>query len=52
MVGIGGGVRSEKVGIQLRDVAVSHLYIGRGGVVKYGFGKTTPSGFKLGWRKI
>ena len=36
----------KKVGIQLGDLVVSHSYIGRSGVVKYGFGKTTPSGFE------
>ena len=45
MVGIGGGVPSDKSDIRLGDVVVSQPYMQHGGVVQYDFGKTTPSGF-------
>ena len=45
MVGIGGGVPGE-ADIRLGDVVVSQPVNGRGGVVQYDFGKSTPSGFQ------
>ena len=45
MVGIGGGVPSDKSDIRLGDVVVSQPYMKHGGVVQYDFGKTTSSGF-------
>jgi hypothetical protein len=47
MVGIGGGVPSEKADVRLRDVVISQPDKQHGGVVQYDFGKTTPSGFAL-----
>jgi nucleoside phosphorylase len=47
MVGIGGGVPSNKADIRLGDIVVSKPENGHGGVVQYGSGKWTPSGFKL-----
>ena len=45
LVGIEGGVPTNKVDIRLDDVVVSQPNQGRGGVVQYDFGKNTPSGF-------
>ncbi|CAG7947298.1 unnamed protein product [Penicillium olsonii] len=51
MVGIGGGVPSQKHDIRLGDIVVSVPSNGRGGVVQYDFGKTIqdqdfkPTGF-------
>ena len=45
LVGIGGGVPSSHTDIRLGDVVVSQPSLGRGGVVQYDFGKSTPSGF-------
>jgi nucleoside phosphorylase len=45
LVGIGGGVPGTQ-DIRLGDVVVSQPNLGRGGVVQYDFGKSTPSGFK------
>ncbi|PLB46413.1 purine and uridine phosphorylase [Aspergillus steynii IBT 23096] len=47
VVGIGGGVPSEKADIRLGDVVISQPDGGHGGVVQYDFGKTTPDGVKL-----
>lgn len=44
LVGVGGGVPNN--GVRLGDVTVSQPNLGRGGVVQYDFGKSTPSGFK------
>ena len=46
LVGIGGGVPTNKIDIRLGDVVVSQPNQGRGGVVQYDFGKSTPNGFK------
>ena len=46
MVGIGGGVPSDKADIRLGDVVISQPDKQHGGVVQYDFGKTTPSGFE------
>ena len=45
MVGIGGGVPSDKVDIRLGDVVVSQPFAEYGGVIQYDLGKSTPSGF-------
>lgn len=45
MVGIGGGVPSDKADIRLGDVVVSQPFAEYGGVIQYDFGKSTPSGF-------
>jgi nucleoside phosphorylase len=45
MVGIGGGVPSDKADVRLGDVVISQPDKQHGGVVQYDFGKTTPSGF-------
>jgi ankyrin repeat protein/nucleoside phosphorylase len=44
MVGIGGGVPSNKADIRLGDVVISQPQGGYGGVVQYDFGKTGPGG--------
>jgi nucleoside phosphorylase len=44
MVGIGGGVPSEKADIRLGDVVVSKPDKEFGGVVQYDYGKTTEGG--------
>ena len=46
LVGIGGGVPSSQTDIRLGDVVVSQPSCGRGGVVHYDFGISTPSGFE------
>ena len=46
LVGIGGGVPTNKTDIRLGDVVVSQPNQGTGGVVQYDFGKSTPSGFE------
>lgn len=46
MVGIGGGVPSEKEDVRLGDIVVSQPGNGHGGVVQYDFGKTTPNKFE------
>ena len=46
LVGIGGGVPSANADIRLGDVVVSQPNLGRGGVIQYDFGKSTPSGFE------
>lgn len=46
MVGIGGGVPSQKNDIRLGDVVVSQPDQGHGGVIQHDFGKVTPTGFK------
>jgi nucleoside phosphorylase len=46
MVGIGGGVPSEKADIQLEDVVVSQPDGTFGGVVQYDLGRATPRGFE------
>jgi nucleoside phosphorylase len=46
MVGIGGGVPAAEADIQLGDVVISQPGKAHGGVVQYGFGKATPSGFE------
>ncbi|KAF3396373.1 hypothetical protein F1880_007322 [Penicillium rolfsii] len=46
MVGVGGGVPSEKADIRLGDVVVSQPGNGHGGVVQYDFGKSIPGGFE------
>lgn len=46
MVGIGGGVPSSGADIRLGDVVVGQPNSGRGGVVQYDYGKSTPSGFE------
>ncbi|KAH8800612.1 nucleoside phosphorylase domain-containing protein [Xylogone sp. PMI_703] len=46
LVGVGGGVPSEKSDIRLGDVVISHPEGAHGGVVQYDFGKSTPSGFE------
>jgi nucleoside phosphorylase len=45
LVGIGGGVPSDKKAIRLGDVVVSVPYRAQGGVVEYDLGKQTPTGF-------
>jgi len=45
MVGIGGGVPSQKNDIRLGDVVISQPDQGHGGVIQYDFGKATPTGF-------
>jgi nucleoside phosphorylase len=45
MVGIGGGVPSDKADVRLGDVVISQPDKQHGGVVQYDFGKTIPSGF-------
>ncbi|EEU41490.1 uncharacterized protein NECHADRAFT_53987 [Fusarium vanettenii 77-13-4] len=42
MVGIGGGVPSDKADIRLGDVVISQPERGNGGVVQYDLGKTMP----------
>ncbi|KAL3442973.1 nucleoside phosphorylase domain-containing protein [Aspergillus insuetus] len=46
MVGIGGGIRSEKYPIQLGDIVVSEPSGIFGGVVQSDYGKWEPDGFK------
>jgi nucleoside phosphorylase len=46
MVGIGGGVPSQKNEIRLGDVVISQPGQGHGGVIQYDFGKATPTGFQ------
>jgi len=46
MVGIGGGVPSERADIRLGDVVVSQPHNQHGGVVQYDFGKATQNGFE------
>ena len=46
LVGIGGGVPSEKNDIRLGDVVVSTPSGMSGGVIEYDLGKQTPTGFK------
>jgi nucleoside phosphorylase len=46
MVGIGGGVPSAAADIRLGDVVASQPHGTFAGVVQYGMGKTTPSGFE------
>lgn len=46
MVGIGGGVPSNEADIRLGDVVISQPHMGRGGVVQYDLGKSTPSGIR------
>jgi ankyrin repeat protein/nucleoside phosphorylase len=46
MVGIGGGVPSAEADIWLGDVVISQPHQTFGGVVQYGMGKATPSGFE------
>ena len=43
MVGIGGGVPSDKSDIRLGDVVISQPHMQHGGVVQYDFGKTGVS---------
>ena len=45
MVGVGGGVPSERADIRLGDVVVSQPDGTFNGVVQYDFGKITPGGF-------
>jgi nucleoside phosphorylase len=45
LVGIGGGVPSDKIDIRLGDVVVSMPSGSQGGVVEYDLGKQTPTGF-------
>lgn len=45
MVGIGGGVPSQKFDIRLGDVVVSMPDLSFGGVVQYDMGANTPDGF-------
>ncbi|KAI8711869.1 PNP-UDP-1 domain-containing protein [Fusarium sp. LHS14.1] len=42
MVGIGGGVPSDRADIRLGDVVISQPEKGNGGVVQYDLGKTMP----------
>src|SRR2546430_16824381 len=44
MVGIGGGVPSDKADIRLGDVVISQPDNQHGGVVQHDFGKTTQDG--------
>ncbi|KAF5672509.1 ankyrin repeat-containing protein [Fusarium heterosporum] len=46
MVGIGGGVPSDKADIRLGDIVISQPDSQHGGVVQYDSGKSTPSGFQ------
>lgn len=46
LVGIGGGVPSEKNDIRLGDVVVSTPVGTSGGVIEYDLGKQTPAGFE------
>lgn len=46
LVGIRGGVPTNKIDIKLGNVVVSQPNQGRGGVVQYDFSKSTPSGFE------
>ena len=46
LVGIGGGVPSEKNDIHLGDVVVSTPSGTLGGVIEYDLGKQTPTGFE------
>ena len=46
LVGIGGGVPSRQADVRLGDVVVSQPGLGRGGVLQYDFGKSTPTGFE------
>lgn len=46
LVGIGGGVPSEKNDIRLGDVVVSAPQATLGGVLEYDLGKMTPTGFE------
>ncbi|KAL4814999.1 hypothetical protein BDW67DRAFT_81078 [Aspergillus spinulosporus] len=46
LVGIAGGVPSDKADIRLGDVVVSQPDGQYGGVVQYDFGKTLPGGFQ------
>jgi nucleoside phosphorylase len=46
LIGIGGGVPSKQLDLRLGDVVVGQPVKGRGGVVQYDFGKSTPSGFQ------
>ncbi|KAF4991857.1 hypothetical protein FGRMN_7575 [Fusarium graminum] len=46
MVGIGGGVPSDKADIRLGDIVISQPDSQHGGVVQYDSGKLTPSGFQ------
>ncbi|KAF2103826.1 kinesin light chain [Rhizodiscina lignyota] len=45
MVGIGGGVPTA-ADVRLGDIVVSQPENGHGGVIQYGFGKSTPTGFE------
>lgn len=45
LVGIGGGVPSDKIDIRLGDIVVSAPSGTLGGVVEYDLGKQTPTGF-------
>jgi hypothetical protein len=45
LLGIGGGVPSDKIDIRLGDVVVSVPSGTQGGVVEYDLGKQTPTGF-------
>ena len=47
LVGIGGGVPSEKNDIRLGDVVVSTPLGTSGGVIEYDLGKQTPTGFEI-----
>ncbi|KAI9714257.1 MAG: hypothetical protein M1820_000216 [Bogoriella megaspora] len=46
MVGIGGGVPTEKNDIRLGDIVVSRPTNNYGGVIQYDFGKSIPSGYE------
>ncbi|KAH8693470.1 nucleoside phosphorylase domain-containing protein, partial [Phaeosphaeriaceae sp. PMI808] len=46
MVGIGGGVPSDKADVRLGDVVVSQPHSEHGGVVQYDLGKRTARGFE------
>jgi nucleoside phosphorylase len=46
LVGIGGGVWSQKTDIRLGDVVISHPEGTHGGVVQWDFGKMESDGFK------
>ena len=46
LVGIGGGVPTDKIDIRLGDAVVSQPNQGRDEVIQYDFGKSTPSGFQ------
>lgn len=47
LVGIGGGVPSDKNDIRLGDVVVSTPENNHGGVIQYDFGKALVDGFKI-----